>query len=112
MANQSPLNKKEIRLINRYVRLLREKGIKISKIILFGSHAKGMAKQDSDIDIVVISSQFGRDNLKEMMFLRKVALEVDSHIEPLPFSPKDLDNRYSTLIQEIKKYGVLIQELK
>ena len=108
MAGQATLNKKEINLINRYARLLKQKGIKVSKIILFGSHAKGMAKPDSDIDIAVISSQFGRDNLKEMMLLRKLALEIDSHIEPLPFTPQDLDDRYSTLTQEIKKYGVLI----
>lgn len=108
MAEQAILNKKEINLINKYARLLKQKGINVSKIILFGSHAKGMAKLDSDIDIAVISSQFGRDNLKEMMLLRKLALEVDSHIEPLPFTPQDLDDRYSTLTQQIKKYGVLI----
>ncbi len=109
MARQAVLNKKEINLINRYARLLKQKGIKVSQIILFGSHAKGMAKPDSDIDLAIISSQFGRDNLKEMMLLRKLALEIDSHIEPLPFTPQDLEDRYSTLTQEIKKYGVLIQ---
>jgi predicted nucleotidyltransferase len=67
-----------------------------------------MAKPDSDIDIAVISSQFGKDKLKEMIVLRKLALEIDSRIEPLPFAPQDLDDRYSTLMQEIKKYGVLI----
>jgi hypothetical protein len=108
MAGQATLNKKEINLINRYARLLKQKGIKVSKIILFGSHAKGLAKPDSDIDIAVISSQFGKDNFKEMMLLRKLALEIDSHIEPLPFTPQDLDDRYSTLTQEIKKYGVMI----
>jgi len=43
-----------------------------------------------------------------MMLLRKLALEIDSHIEPLPFPPQDLEDRYSTLSQEIKKYGVLL----
>ena len=108
MAKQISLGKKEANLINKYVILLKQKGISVSKVILFGSHAKGNAKPDSDIDIAVISSQFGRNNLKEMMLLRKLALEIDSHIEPLPFSPQDFDNRYSTLSQEIKKYGVLI----
>ncbi len=108
MAEQLSLGKKEANLINRYVHLLKQKGVKVSKVILFGSHAKGMAKTDSDIDIVVISSQFGQNNLKEMMLLRKLALEIDSRIEPLPFSPQDLEDRYSTLSQEIRKYGVLI----
>lgn len=108
MAGQRILNGKEKSIIDRYARLLKQKGIKVSKIILFGSHAKGTAKPDSDIDLAIISSQFGRDNLKEMMLLRKLALEIDSHIEPLPFTPQDLDDRYSTLAQEIIKYGKLI----
>ena len=108
MAKQISLGKKEINLINKYVILLKKKGIKVSKVILFGSHAKGMAKPDSDIDIAVISPQFGQNNLKEMMFLRKLALEIDSQIEPLPLSPQDLEDRYSTLSEEIRKYGVLI----
>jgi predicted nucleotidyltransferase len=108
MAKQIPLEKDKINSIKKYIALLKKKRINVSKVILFGSHAKGLAKPDSDIDIAVISSQFGRDSFKEMTFLRKVALEIDSHIEPLPFSPQDLDNRYSTLAQEIKKYGVPI----
>jgi uncharacterized protein len=87
MAGQRTLNEKEKNIIDRYARLLKQKGIKVSKIILFGSYAKGTAKPDSDIDLAVISSQFGQDNLKEMMLLRKLALEIDSHIEPLPFTP-------------------------
>lgn len=108
MAKQTSLDKKELNLINKYVYLLKQKGIKVSKVILFGSHAKGMATPDSNIDIAVISSQFGQNNLTEMMFLRKLALKIDLHIEPLPFSPQDMEDRYSTLTQEIKKYGVLI----
>jgi len=108
MAKQITLEQKNINLINKYITLLKKNGIKVSQVILFGSHTKGNAKPDSDIDIAVISSQFGRDNLKEMMLLRKLALEIDSHIEPLPFSPQDLEDRYSTLSQEIKKYGVLL----
>lgn len=108
MAKKIFLGKKEVNLINKYVILLKQKGIIVSKVILFGSHAKGSAKPDSDIDIAVISSQFGKNNFKEMILLRKLALEIDSHIEPLPFSPQDLNDRYSTLSQEIKKYGVLL----
>lgn len=108
MAKQISLEKKELTLINEFINLLKRKGIKVSQVILFGSHAKGNAKPDSDIDIAVISSQFGRNTLKEMMLLRKLALQIDSHIEPLPFSPEGLEDPYSTLSQEIKKYGVLI----
>lgn len=108
MAKKISSNKNEINIIRKYISLLKEEGVKVSRVILFGSHARGTAKADSDIDIAVISSQFGQDNLKEMMFLRKLAIKIDSHIEPLPLTPQDLKDRYSTLTQEILKYGVLI----
>ncbi|MFH1259806.1 MAG: nucleotidyltransferase domain-containing protein [Elusimicrobiota bacterium] len=108
MANQISINKKEINLIQKYKQLLKEKGIKVSRVLLFGSHVKGTATTDSDIDLAVISSQFGKDSLKEMMFLRKLAIKIDSHIEPLPFSPQDLKDRYSTLTNEINKFGIKI----
>ena len=108
MVKQIHLDKNEINLILKYKKVLKEKGIRISKIILFGSYAKGTATADSDIDLAVISSQFGKNNLKEMILLRKLAINIDSHIEPLPFSPKDLKDRYSTLTNEINKFGKII----
>lgn len=108
MAKRVFLKKNELKVINKYVNLLKQEGVDVSKVILFGSYAKGTAKPESDIDIAIISSQFGKNNLKEMMFLRRIALKIDSHIEPLPFSPEDIDDRYSTLAQEIIKYGITI----
>ena len=108
MAKRVYLKDKELGIINKYIALLRKKGVDVSKVILFGSYAKGTARPESDIDIAVISSQFGKNNLKEMMFLRRIALKIDSHIEPLPFSPQDMDDRYSAITQEIIKYGIKI----
>ena len=75
--------------------------------ILFGSRAKGKAGPDSDIDVAVVSPQFGQDVTEEMMMLRKIALKVDSHIEPVPLCPEDLDDNFSTLAHEIKRYGIV-----
>lgn len=92
--------------INKFVELLKQQGVNISKIILLGSYAKGRASPDSDIDVVVVSNQFGQDTAEEMMLLRKIALKVDSHIEPVPLSPDDLSDKYSSFSQEIKRYGI------
>lgn len=108
MAKRIPLKKKDLGSINKYIALLKHEGIDVSKAILFGSYAKGTAKPESDIDIAIISSQFGKNNLKEMMLLRRIALKIDSHIEPIPFSPEDINDRYSALAQEILKYGIAI----
>ena len=106
MAKQIRLNKSEIRKVYQFLQLLKQQGFSISRAILFGSYAKGKANPDSDIDIAVVSSQFGQDIVEEMMMLRKIAIKVDSHIEPVPLCPEDLNDNFSTLAQEIKRYGI------
>ena len=109
MAKSAFLNTKVKRGISDFLEALRKRNIRVNKAFLFGSYAKGNSREDSDIDIAVFSSQFGKDRTSEMMFLRRIALSIDSHIEPIPFSPSDLDEKYSTLIQEIRKHGILIK---
>lgn len=106
MAKQTRLRKSEIEKIYEFIQLLKQQGVNVSKVILFGSYAKGRANPDSDIDIVIVSTQFGQDAAEEMMLLRKIALKVDSHIEPVPLSPEDLNDNFSTFAQEIKRYGI------
>ena len=105
---QTRLSKTETKKVYKFLQLLKQRGFKISKAILFGSYAKGKVNPDSDIDIAVVSTQFGRDTTDEMMMLRKIALKIDSHIEPVPLCPEDLDDNFSTLAQEIKKHGIEI----
>jgi predicted nucleotidyltransferase len=106
MVKQIRLNKSELSKIDKFAQMVEQRGISVSKVILFGSHAKGKANPDSDIDIAVVSTQFGQDITEEMMMLRKIALKVDSHIEPVPLCPEDLDDNFSTLAQEINRYGI------
>ena len=109
MAKKIRLVKSEIANIHKFVQLLKQQGVVVSKVVLFGSYAKGKTKPDSDIDIAIVSTQFGRDIAEEMMLLRKTALKVDSHIEPVPLSPDDLNDNYSTFAQEIKRHGIDIR---
>ena len=108
MAKQIRLNKSQKKNVHKFLQLLKLQGLSVSRAILFGSYTKGRANPDSDIDIAVVSTQFGRDITKEMMMLRKIALKVDSHIEPVPICPEDLNDNFSTLTQEIKKHGIEI----
>jgi len=53
--------------IEDYIKVLIKNKINPEKIILYGSYAKGKAHQYSDIDIAVISDQFGKDEIEELM---------------------------------------------
>jgi len=52
---------------------LREKGLNISKIILFGSHSTGKATMGSDVDILIISPDFQNKDIFERARLTKEA---------------------------------------
>ena len=79
----------------------------ILKAYLYGSYAKGLAGQWSDIDLAIISPDFSEDLLEERVELMKLALRVDDRIEPCPFRPEDFI-RDNPLVDEISKSGIEI----
>lgn len=93
-------------IAQKYVQNIKNSGVPVLDAYLFGSYAKGNPHKDSDIDICIVSDSFGNDYIKESVNLRKLAFGIDSRIEPIPFTPDDLNDKYSTLASEIKKYGI------
>lgn len=91
-----------------FIQKVNESGLLVKKAYLFGSYAKGTNTENSDIDVCVVSNSFSEDYIKEMVNLRKISLKIDSKIEPIPFSLDDINDKYSTLAVEIKKYGVTL----
>ncbi len=78
-----------------------------SKIILFGSYAKGNYNNDSDIDIAVILKDY--NNLLDVQLeLMRIRRNIDSRIEPHPFRESDFDEN-NPMANEILKY---VQEIQ
>lgn len=71
------------------------------KAYFYGSYAKKSDTKESDIDICIVSSAFGKDYFDENVMLRMLTLKIDSRIEPVAFNPKDLNNKYDSLASEI-----------
>ena len=60
------MDKKHVEIIvKNYLRILHDNNIAVERAILYGSQTCGSANQDSDIDIVIVSKDFGRDYIKE-----------------------------------------------
>lgn len=89
---------------------LKKRQIRIDTAILFGSQAKGTADKDSDIDLALISEDFGRDRIREMTLVNFIASKIDWNLEVLPISLKSYLNsdHISPILEEIKKYGVVL----
>jgi predicted nucleotidyltransferase len=72
--------------LREYINLLRKNNIRVYRAILFGSHATGHAREESDIDVAIISPDLGKDRIEEAVLLKKIAEEVDFDISPRPYS--------------------------
>lgn len=75
-------------IITQYAKLLLGH-IKVEKVILFGSFARGNQQKDSDIDVAVISSDFSGNRLEDQLQLMRLRRQIDLRIEPIPFLPQD-----------------------
>jgi len=96
-----------IRVIKEFINALKREGITIDRAILYGSHAKGNARPDSDIDVALISKGFGKDRVEEGMTLFKIAGKIDPRLEPVPFSTKMYEkDTWIPLVYEIKGTGL------
>lgn len=108
MDQQTLLNDTPENLIRKYKLVLTEAGIPVERMILFGSYAKKTPRPWSDVDVCVVSKTFGKRPFYEMLQLAHFTQSVDTMIEPHPYHPDDLADKYDTLAKEIRTYGVVI----
>ena len=93
-----------INLIKEYILRLKENNISVEKVLLFGSIMKATSREDSDIDIAVISSSFKGDRYSDRRLIVPLRRGIDSRIDPIPFTPEDYAEG-GILIDEIKSTG-------
>jgi len=99
---------KEIReKIRQFVKELRRRKIRVAKVILYGSRVTGKVREDSDIDVAIVSPDFGKDRYREGAKLFEIASEIDTRIEPVPISLNAYKNdTWVPLIYEIREKGL------
>lgn len=98
------------RLIRDYVETLRQNNIRVARVILFGSHARGDADDESDIDVAIISPDLGRDRFKEGVRLKLLTERVHTSISPRPYSLDEVNEsaRGTFLHDEILAKGKVV----
>lgn len=106
------MGKKEvIKKIKEFIELLKTNNIKVEKVYLFGSYAVNQARKNSDIDVAVISPNFGINYTEESLFLMRLAQKIDLQISPEPYSLEEFQtaSKGGFLWQEIIQKGQLIK---
>ncbi len=89
---------------------LRKINITPDIIILFGSQAKGNASVNSDVDLAVVSRDFGKDRTKNGIKINKILYRIFPEAEAIPISLKDYfdSDNISPILSEIKKSGIAV----
>ena len=99
------INPTIVNLVKRYKTAVSEK-IPVQQLIVFGSQVKGTAKPWSDIDVCVVSPQFGHDYHAERVSLMNIRNTEFVDIEPHPYHPNDLKDKWDGLAAEIRRTGI------
>jgi len=90
--------------VKQYSDLVRQ-NFNVRKVVLYGSYAKGTAREDySDIDVAVVLDKLDDDILASEARLFRLRRNIDLRIEPVLLDEKDRTG----FLDEILKTGQII----
>jgi len=106
--HKTGLQVKEI--VKQYKEALQKCGIKVERFILYGSFAQGNPREDSDIDLVVISENFQKMNLRERLEVLGIgAARIMKPIEAQGYTLEEIESAPEiSFLSEILKSGINI----
>ena len=79
------------------------------RVILFGSHACGSARPDSDVDLLVIAPFDGTSFRQSLRILNRLDLRLP--IDLIAYRPEDVERRYAEgdpLVREALDHGKVL----
>lgn len=101
------VEKEIVEKVREFVKELKRHKIRVKKVIIYGSRVSGRAHKYSDIDIAVVSPDFGKDSYKEGVKLFEIASQIDPRIEPVAISIRSYEkDTWIPLIYEIREKGL------
>lgn len=88
---------------------LQKLGIRPQQVVLFGSYARNEQREESDIDIAIVSPDFTGGPLDVRPMAHLLARFPFFYIEPHTFSPAQFTD-WNPFVQEIKRTGIVVGE--
>ena len=104
------LQQDAINIVRQYISNLNNAGIKIYKAYLFGSYASNKAKENSDIDVLLVSDAFDTDDDVILSKPWSPKYRNDYRIEPIAVGSKRFaTDDISPIIEEVRQTGIEIK---
>ncbi|MBK7203325.1 MAG: nucleotidyltransferase domain-containing protein [Anaerolineae bacterium] len=93
-----------VKAVQDYLVAVRQAGLHARRAVLFGSHARGDANADSDIDVLVISPEFdGAYDRAWVDMLWTLRAITDNRIEPLAVGERQWQEDDASMIIEVAR---------
>jgi len=92
-----------LNILTAYLKAIPKDKFDLSKAYLFGSYARNIQHEESDIDLALIIRNLS-DPFFAQVELMKLRRNFDLHIEPHPFNESEFSIQ-DPLVFEILKYG-------
>lgn len=94
--------------VARFRVALETRGIRVAKLVLFGSYATGQFHEGSDIDLVVVSDDFeGKSHWERIDLLSAAIHEVFAPIEAVAMTQTEWEGGHS-MIAEVAREGIVL----
>ncbi len=82
------------KIVHEYIKILATKGIRVERVILYGSYARGKERKDSDIDIIIIAKDLKKINFPERLgFLSQATLRIKAPLEVIGYTPDEVKDK-------------------
>lgn len=97
-------------IVTRLRKGIEARGIRLQRVILYGSYVSGSNQEGSDIDVVVISNDFnGKTYWERIDILADAIYEIFAPVEAVALTPEEWD-RDDSFISNIARNGELLYE--
>ncbi len=103
-------------IIAHYVEALRKRGIEVERVYLFGSHLRGTPNEWSDVDVVIVSSDFAGKPSWERAAITGAARSdtfqvTGESVEALAKTPEEMAHCHpASFLADVLKEAVIVYE--
>ena len=90
-------------IVEKYRAQLAGLKIRVIRVYLYGSYARGTASEGSDVDLIVVSPDFSRLNFRERLeILGIAAARILKPIQAVGYTPEEMTAKeYTSFLEEI-----------
>lgn len=100
--------KAALKALRRFRRALEARGVRVSQMVLFGSLAAGAGREDSDIDVVVVSQDFAGKSFGERIeILTDAICAVLDPIDAVAMTPREWE-RGDSMFADYAREGIAV----